>query len=132
MGEERATRFWPNKSPHEAGALIAGGSDWPVVANPDPWTGIEGMITRQNPSGEFPAFRSGLSKRWILPTVLETYTISAARALGLGRLTGSIEVGKSADIIVLDRNVFEIPADEIADSRVLTTMFEGRTVYERD
>ena len=132
MGEERATRFWPNKSLHEAGALIAGGSDWPVVANPDPWTGIEGMITRQNPSGEFPGISLWPEQALDLPTVLETYTISAARALGLGRLTGSIEVGKSADIIVLDRNVFEIPADEIADSRVLTTMFEGRTVYERD
>jgi predicted amidohydrolase YtcJ len=132
MGEERATRFWPNKSLHEAGALIAGGSDWPVVPNPDPWTGIEGMITRQNPSGEFPGVSLWPEQALDLPTVLETYTISAARALGLDRMIGSIEVGKSADIIVLDRNVFDIPADQIADIRVMTTFFEGSAVYERD
>lgn len=132
MGEERATRFWPNKSLHEAGALIAGGSDWPVVPNPDPWTGIEGMITRQNPSGEFPGVSLWPEQALDLPTVLETYTISAARALALDRITGSIEVGKSADIIVLDRNVFDIPADQIADTRVMTTFFEGSAVYERD
>ncbi|MFG3756900.1 amidohydrolase family protein, partial [Klebsiella pneumoniae] len=123
--------FWPNKSLHEAGALIAGGSDWPVVPNPDPWTGIEGMVTRQNPSGEFPGQSLWPEQALDLATVLETYTISAARAIGLGRTTGSIEVGKSADIIVLDRNVFETPSDEIADTRVLTTLFEGRIVYER-
>jgi predicted amidohydrolase YtcJ len=132
MGEERATRFWPNKSLHEAGALIAGGSDWPVVPNPDPWTGIEGMITRQNPSGEFPGVSLWPEQALDLPTVLETYTISAARALGLDRMIGSIEVGKSADIIVLDRNVFDIPANQIADTRVMTTFFEGSAVYERD
>ncbi|MEW6639510.1 MAG: amidohydrolase [Pseudomonadota bacterium] len=131
MGVERATRFWPNKSLHEAGALIAGGSDWPVVANPDPWTGIEGMVTRQNPSGEFPGQALWPEQALDLATVLETYTISAARAIGLGRTTGSIEVGKSADIIVLDRNVFETPAHDLADTRVLTTLFEGRVVYER-
>ena len=54
MGEERATRFWPNKDLRDAGALLAAGSDWPVVPNPDPWQGIEGMVTRQNPAGDFP------------------------------------------------------------------------------
>ena len=132
MGEERATRFWPNKSLFETGALIGGGSDWPVIPNPDPWHGIEGMVTRQNPAGEFAGVSLWPEQALDLPTVIETYTISAARMLGLGKISGSLEIGKSADLIVLDRNVFDIPAHDIAETRVVTTFFEGRVVYERN
>jgi len=132
MGEERATRFWPNRNLHEAGALMGGGSDWPVIPNPDPWDGIEGMVTRQNPKGDFAGVALWPEQALDLPTVLEIYTINAARMLGLGGSTGSLEVGKSADLIVLDRNVFEIPATDIADTRVITTFFEGRVVHQRD
>ncbi len=132
MGEERATRFWPNKSLHEAGTLMGGGSDWPVIPNPDPWSGIEGMVTRQNPHGEFPGVSLWPEQALDLPTVLEIYTINAARILGIHNTTGSLEVGKSADLIVLDRNVFEIAATDIAETEVTTTLFEGRVVYQRD
>ena len=64
-------------------------------------------------------------------TALEIFTINSARAIGLADTVGSIEIGKSADFIKLDRNVLETPADEIADTKVLTTWFEGRVVYER-
>jgi predicted amidohydrolase YtcJ len=131
MGKERAERFWPNRDLLEAGALMSGGSDWPVIPNPDPWTGIEGMVTRRNPSGDFGDAVLWPEQALDLISTLEIYTINGARALRLGDVTGSIEVGKSADIIVLDRNLFEIPADEIADTKVLTTYFEGRPVHER-
>ncbi|HYW76495.1 MAG TPA: amidohydrolase [Gammaproteobacteria bacterium] len=131
LGIERALQFWPNRDLHEAGALLAAGSDWPVVPNPDPWDGIEGMITRQNPAGDYPGESLWPEQALDLPTVLEIYTRNAAKAAGLGNITGSIEVGKSADILVLDRNLFQIPAHEIAETQVLTTYFEGRAVYER-
>ena len=132
MGEERATRFWPNKSLLEAGALMGGGSDWPVIPNPDPWDGIEGMVTRQNPKGDFAGVKLWPEQALDLATVIETYTINAARMLGISGVTGSLAVGKSADLIVLDRNVFDIPAHDIADTKVITTFFEGRVVYQRD
>lgn len=131
MGKERAERFWPNRDLLDAGALMSGGSDWPVIPNPDPWNGIEGMVTRRNPSGEFGDATLWPEQALDLATTLEIYTINGARALQLGDVTGSIEIGKSADLIVLERNLFEIPADEIADTRVLTTYFEGQAVYER-
>ena len=131
MGKERAERFWPNRDLLETGALMSGGSDWPVIPNPDPWNGIEGMITRRNPSGEFGEATLWPEQALDLASTLEIYTINGARTLRLGDVTGSIEVGKSADLIVLDRNLFEIPADEIADTKALTTYFEGRPVYER-
>jgi predicted amidohydrolase YtcJ len=131
MGEARAQRFWPNKDLLAAGALLAGGSDWPVMPNPDPWNGIEGLVTRRNPSGEFAGVALWPEQALDVATALEIFTINSARAVGLANTVGSIEIGKSADLIVLDRNVLEIPADEIADTKVLTTYFEGRVVYER-
>lgn len=131
MGEARALRFWPNRDLLAAGALLAGGSDWPVMPNPDPWDGIEGLVTRRNPSGEFPGASLWPEQAIDVATALEIFTINSARAIGLADTVGSIEIGKSADLIVLDRNVLETPADDLADTKVLTTYFEGRVVYER-
>jgi predicted amidohydrolase YtcJ len=131
MGEARALRFWPNKDLLAAGALLAGGSDWPVMPNPDPWDGIEGLVTRRNPSGEFPGAALWPEQAIDVATALEIFTINSARAIGLGDTVGSIEIGKSADLIVLDRNVLETPASDLADTKVLTTWFEGRVVHER-
>lgn len=131
MGEERAQRFWPNRDLLDSGALLAGGSDWPVMPNPDPWNGMEGLVTRRNPGGEFPGEALWPEQALSIETALEIFTINSARAIGLGDTVGSLEPGKSADFIVLDRNVLEIPSDEIADVKVLKTFFEGRLVYER-
>jgi predicted amidohydrolase YtcJ len=129
--EDRGSRYWPNRDLHEAGALMAAGSDWPVVGLPDPWFGLEGMVTRRNPKGSYPG-ALWPEQALDLATVIEIYTLNPARAMGLGALAGSIEVGKSADLIVLDRNLFECAPDDLADTRVLSTYFEGRLVYSRD
>ena len=131
MGVERAERFWPNRDLKAAGALMSGGSDWPVIPNPDPWNGVEGLITRRNPSGEFGDAALWPEQALDLTTVLEIYTINGARAMGLEGVTGSVELGKSADLIVLDRNLFDTAPQDLAETKVLTTYFEGRAVYER-
>jgi predicted amidohydrolase YtcJ len=61
--------------------------------------------------------------------MLAMYTINAAHANHMERETGSIEVGKFADLIVLERNLFEVPPEEIHDVRVLRTLLEGKTVF---
>lgn len=129
MGSERAQRFWPNKDLQDAGALMAGGSDWPVIPNPDPWNGIEGLVTRRNPAGAFPGVALWPEQALDLATAVEVFTINAAKAIGLGKEVGSLEVGKSADLIVLDRNIFEGAPELISGTKVLTTYFEGRAVY---
>jgi len=129
--EKRSSRYWPNRDLLEAGALMAAGSDWPVVSNPDPWLGIEGMVTRRNPKGGFPG-ALWPEQALDLATVVDIYTTNPARAMGLGDLTGSIETGKSADLIVIDRNLFETPSEDLADTKVLSTYFEGKLVFERD
>ncbi|HKW85228.1 MAG TPA: amidohydrolase [Burkholderiaceae bacterium] len=125
---ERVARFWPNRDLLDAGATIAGGSDWPVVPNPDPWLGLQGLVTRRDPTGQFPG---ELWPEQALPleAALAAYTINPARAMRLDHETGSLAAGKSADFIVLDRHLFEVPHDTLAQTRVLATVFEGRVVH---
>ncbi|MBT6211845.1 MAG: amidohydrolase [Woeseia sp.] len=130
LGTDRAIRMWPMRSLHDAGALVFYGSDWPaVVPDANPWPGIEAMVTRQHPWGEIPG--SQWPEQAIpLETAIRVVTINGATAGKTANLTGSIEVGKAADFIVLDRNIMEIPIDEVSDVQVLTTIVNGEVVYK--
>ncbi len=125
---QRVERFWPNRDLLEAGALIATGSDWPVVPDPDPWLGLQGLVTRRDPTGQFPG---ALWPEQAMPlqAALAACTINPARAMRIDDVTGSIEAGKSADFVVLDRHLFETPLDQLAQTQVLATCFEGRVVH---
>lgn len=131
MGKERAEHFWPNRAFLDAGTLVAGGSDWPVSPFPAPFSGIEGLVTRENPEGAFPGEKLWGEQAITLEEALCVYTINSAKAAGLGEETGSLEPGKSADFIVLDQNLFEVPANRISHTQVLTTYFEGQPVFQR-
>ena len=63
-----------------------------------------------------------------LPDMIASFTINGAYANFMETETGSIEVGKKADLVVLERNLFDIPTEEIGDVNVLMTMFEGKVV----
>ncbi|HEX5392026.1 MAG TPA: amidohydrolase family protein, partial [Rhodocyclaceae bacterium] len=131
IGKERAEHFWPVKDLEAAGALVAGGSDWPAGQDtPNPWIGIEGMVTRRNPTGEIPG-ALWPEQAIALPAALRAYTRNSAEAMGLGQVTGSVEPGKSADLIVLDRNLFKVPVEKIHETAVMQTYFQGRVVYRR-
>jgi predicted amidohydrolase YtcJ len=88
------------------------------------------MITRRNPYPESPQDVKWEEQSVDLETAIRIFTLNGARALKLEDIAGSIEVGKSADLIVLDQNVFEIPASDIGSTQVFTTILEGRTVYD--
>ncbi len=132
IGEERANRFWPIKSLQDAGAHLIYGSDWPsVVPDPNPWPGIEAMVTRQDPYGVRPG------KLWpdqaiTLEDALRIFTINGAVAAKNADRTGTIEVGKSADFIVLDRNIFQVPVEEISETQVVLTVVSGEEVYSAE
>jgi len=114
-----------------AGARIAFGSDWPVDKL-DEWFALKVGVTRTN-SPEAPAeYRGRLGDDPGLSTgaVLRAATIDAAYELHQDDTTGSLEVGKFADLIVLDRNPLKVPAEDIANTQVLETVVGGNVVYD--
>jgi len=128
IGEARTQAMYPIASLVKTGAHVAAGSDY-YVTDLNPLLGIETGITRQNPySNAGPVLNA--AERVDLPTMIAAYTIEGARQMGLEREQGSIEAGKRADFVVLDRDLFAIPAAGISDARVRMTVFDGRTVYE--
>ncbi len=116
-----------------AGARIAFGSDWPVDPL-DEWFALKVGVTRTNapqPDHKYAGRLSddpGLSRK----EVVRAITMNAAYELHQDAATASLEVGKLADLIVLDRNFFDIPAGQIADIKVLQTVVGGRVVYQAD
>jgi predicted amidohydrolase YtcJ len=114
-----------------AGARIAYGSDWPVDPL-DEWFALKVGVTRTNapqPDHKYAGRLSedkGLSRH----EVLRAITMNSSYELHQDQSTGSLEVGKLADLIVLDRNFFDIPAVEIADIKVLQTVVGGHVVFE--
>lgn len=127
LGPERSRWLYPIASVARTGAVIAGGSDW-SVSSMNPLDGIEVAVTRRDPTaGDGPAWIP--EERVDLATVLAAYTIGSAWASFREHDSGSIEPGKLADLVVIDRNLFEIPATAISDAKVLLTLFEGREVW---
>ncbi|MBI2969860.1 MAG: amidohydrolase [Gammaproteobacteria bacterium] len=127
IGEERIKYVYPIGSLRRSGATVAFGSDW-SVSSVNPLEGIEVAVTRMGPAGETTeAFLP--EQRIDLADAIAGYTRNAAYVNHLDATTGTIETGKRADLIVLDRNLFEIQPAEISDARVLLTLFGGRVVY---
>lgn len=125
IGPERARYLYPARSLLDAGALIAGGSDWDVSSF-DPFEAMEHAITRCEARGREPL----LPEQSIpLQAIVDAYTINAAFALKQERTTGSIERGKRADFIVLDRDIFALDPFDLHETRVLLTFLDGRQVY---
>ncbi|MFN2421276.1 MAG: amidohydrolase [Gemmatimonadota bacterium] len=112
----------------EAGALLACGSDFPVE-NPNPFHGLYAAVTRRDQEG-WPEGGWYPEERMTREEALACFTIDAARAASTDDRVGSLAVGKRADFLVLDRDYFEIPDDEIWRIRVLRTVVDGETVYE--
>ncbi|MER7447981.1 amidohydrolase [Microbacterium sp. NPDC097977] len=125
---ERAEHSQPNRALLDAGALVAGGSDWPVSESPNTLEGLQGLVTRADPLGRAPGVLWP-EQAITAEEALEVFTLNAATAMGLGAETGSLTPGKSADFVVLDRDAIAGPADEIVHTAVVSTWFEGREVY---
>ncbi|WP_406010901.1 amidohydrolase [Streptomyces sp. NBC_00637] len=128
LGPERGARQYPFGDLLRAGATLAAGSDWPV-SSPDPLQAIHVAVNRVSPDAPegTPRFLPG--QRLDLGTALAAYTAGSAHVNHLDHLTGSITVGKAADLVVLDRDPFTGPPEEIAATRVLETFVDGKRVH---
>jgi predicted amidohydrolase YtcJ len=129
VGPERVKRMYPIASVQRAGGRIVGGSDW-SVSTVNPLAAMEVAITRQDPEN----VRTDVlneAERVDLPTMIAAYTIEGAWLMHHDNDTGSIETGKAADIVVLDRDIFKLPPAELDAVRVDLTMLDGKPVYQR-
>ena len=129
LGQKRVDRMYPIGSLHQAGAVVVGGSDW-IYGTLSPLDSIEVAITRQDPDNAN-ALIGNTGDSIDLATAIEAYTTNAAWAMHQEDKVGSIDVGKRADIVVLDRNLFAIPATQINEASVRFTIFDGEIVYRQ-
>lgn len=127
VGPQRMTHMYPVASVAAQGAMIAYGSDWPV-ASAAPLEGIEVAVTRREP-GRTSGARLASSERVGLATAIENYTLHSAYALHVEDRSGSLSVGKNADLIAVDQDVFKVPSNRIGRTRVLVTMYRGEVVF---
>ncbi|NLR70442.1 amidohydrolase family protein [Novosphingobium sp. ERN07] len=127
VGPKRMERFTPVRDAQDAGARVVMGSDWPVIPSMSPWVAIETLVTRQAPGGSAEVLSP--SQRVSVADAVTMLTTNAARQLGIGHITGSIEPGKQADFIVIDRDIFAVAPTQIHQTRVLRTVVGGKDVY---
>jgi len=127
LGPQRSRWLYPIASVANTGAVISGGSDW-SVSSMNPLEAMQVAVTRRGVD-------AGEGKPWIpqeqvdLKTMIEAYTIAGAYANFQEEKTGSLEVGKAADLIVLDRNLFASRPQDIHRATVLWTLLEGKEVF---
>ncbi len=131
VGDERTDNYWPVKSASRAGAVVVAGSDWPVVPDLNPWLAIEALVTRRDPDEIFEGVL-GAHEAIDLAAALDIFTVNGAYAMRQEDALGSIAEGKKADLIVLDRILFEISPDQIGDTKVMLTVVDGRVVFDRE
>jgi len=130
LGQERVESMYPIASVGQSGGRIVGGSDWNVTSV-DPLEAIETAIRRQDPYVEKgPVLNEDESVG--LATMIDAYTINGAWLMHQEERVGSIEAGKQADFVILDRNLFEIPVSEINEVQVVMTMIDGEIVFSAD
>ena len=128
VGPERAKRSWRLRDLLDAGANVTLGTDFPIVEI-DPLHEVYGAVTRQlfdgtPEEGWFPEQRISLAE------ALRAYTLNSAIAEGVEDQFGMLKEGLSADLIVLDRNLFAVDPKEILEAKVVLTMLRGGVVYE--
>jgi hypothetical protein len=127
IGPERARWNYPIGSVLRSGAVVAFGSDW-SVSTPNPLEEIQVAVTRKGTEGgEWEVFIP--EERIDLHDALAAFTINAAYVNHQEDRTGSIEVGKLADLVVLDRNLFEVEPSEISQAQVVLTLLGGKPVH---
>jgi predicted amidohydrolase YtcJ len=130
IGPERARTTYAFESLRRAGAVLAFGSDW-TVAPLSPILGIYAAVTRRTLDGKRPGGWIPEEKVTVEEAV-RAYTASGAWVQFAEAAKGTIEAGKLADLVVLDRDIFTIPPEEIGGTKVRMTVFEGRIIYGKD
>jgi predicted amidohydrolase YtcJ len=135
LGPERSGWQYPFGSLVRSGARLAFGSDW-SVSSPNPMWEMAIAVHRKEPRRYADMVGERATKETFLPderidlsTAIHAFTMGSAYVNHLDDVTGSIQVGKEADLVVVDRNLFDLSLDELADAKVQLTMVAGAPVF---
>jgi predicted amidohydrolase YtcJ len=128
LGPDRYRYVYPYGSLRAAGALLAAGSDWDISPY-NPFLGMQIGATRRDPASNQPPLN--IEERLSVADMIAAYTIDAAVAMRQEKIIGSLEPGKRADLVVLDRDLFAIDPSELGSTTVLATYLDGKLVFER-
>jgi predicted amidohydrolase YtcJ len=126
LGPERATYLYPYASLQVAGILVAGSSDAPVIGA-SPFVGIRDAVLRRTDGGAIIAPAEALSPA----DALALYTRNAALATWAEERLGTLEVGKLADFVVVDRDPLAATPEAVAETEVRLTVVGGRVAFRR-
>ncbi|MDO5517384.1 MAG: amidohydrolase family protein [Clostridium sp.] len=140
IGEGRAYRLYPFKSLIKAGIITASSSDYYVKEKAEPLNAIGGAVCRnlyEFSSLGYPAKVDLTDSKYMLNPIekvnvfeaVKSFTLNSAYILGMEKETGSLEIGKKADFIVLDDDIFRVPPLKIKDIKVKRTYLAGKLVY---
>jgi len=130
VGADRIHWLQPLRSILDSGATLSFGSDYPVTSN-NPFLAIETAVTRKDALGENDRTFEP-EERITVAEAIDGFTLHAARQLMQDERIGSLEIGKAADLVVLDQNLLDIPAEAISETRIDLTVVDGRIVHQRD
>lgn len=127
IGPKRSGYIYPTGSVLRGGGVVAFGADWPVDTA-SPLLGLQVAVTRVN--YDAPDTPPLLPDEAItLEQAVKAYTLDVAMANGVSDIAGSIQVGKSADLVVLDQDIFKLAPMQIGKTKVLLTLFKGKPVF---
>ncbi len=129
VGLWRIERVWPFREVIDAGVAVVPGSDWSVVPSVNPWSAIESLVTRELPGGSELNF--GAPQAITVDEAIHLFTVASAEQMG-GDATGVLAAGHLADLIVIDRNPYEISSTELHEVVVDLTMIGGEVAFRRD
>ncbi|GGA27549.1 amidohydrolase [Neptunicoccus cionae] len=131
LNAEQMNRLHRIRDLLDAGAEVIFATDWPASApDADPWSGLAGMLNRQDPTKKFSGTMNG-AQSVPLDCALDLFTKNAARAIGLGGQTSILREGAFADFIVLNGDIQTLTPAEIGAIEVQETVWKGNTVFAR-
>lgn len=133
LGKERVQEMFPMKAIADAGGKVVLGSDWPVsgwISEYRPLVAIETAVTRTIDGRKDVAPLGGVDAGIDVDTAIRASTINVAHEIDMDDEIGSLEVGKKADLVVLDKNLYDIDPNAISEVDVLYTMMGGKLTYD--